>query len=479
MIFNTVANKPPEAAIRPGRPSSDTQSNFRSTLQEVTQRREPIKPQSSDPGSKPIGDETVNTEVTSMMEESKSSSDQKAEEMTAAVSATSVKLDSAPDGSSQAEEMEEMTPIVVSSSPEPELISKATEEQVQMKVAATIAETVLISTTAGQAQDLVEKVATTGSVTISSNGMNTGALSEGLVSEQSQPGSTSTTVVTNMTNQDNVSDTAARLVAHADVKTATQQENSRVTEFLSPVTSKAAEAQKFGETQAKSDQQSAKEWAEFENRKLAGERVNMMQPSSSGENKQTGGEPRMDNAFPVARAEGTQVKFAEFNQVLPKADVPNTTVDSQDVLNQIVRKAELMFRLNSSQMKIELHPEFLGKLTIKVMVEEGAVTARFITDNHQVKQMLEANLGMLRQTLESQGLKVERAEVDVQLNQGGLFDGSEGQRGWNWDNQFPSMTTGASIADGSTYDAVGFLQEELAQGDNYGIQANGSLNFLI
>ena len=120
----------------------------------------------------------------------------------------------------------------------------------------------------------------------------------------------------------------------------------------------------------------------------------MMQPSSSGENKQTGGEPRMDNAFPVARAEGTQVKFAEFNQVLPKADVPNTTVDSQDVLNQIVRKAELMFRLNSSQMKIELHPEFLGKLTIKVMVEEGAVTARFITDNHQVKQMLEANLGL-------------------------------------------------------------------------------------
>jgi hypothetical protein len=113
------------------------------------------------------------------------------------------------------------------------------------------------------------------------------------------------------------------------------------------------------------------------------------------------------------------------------------------------------------------------------MVEEGAVTARFITDNHQVKQMLEANLGMLRQTLESHGMKVERAEVDVQLNQGGLFDGSEGQQGWNWGHRLPLRTTGASLTDDNAYDAVGFLHEDLAQVDHYGIQADGSLNFLI
>ena len=56
-------------------------------------------------------------------------------------------------------------------------------------------------------------------------------------------------------------------------------------------------------------------------------------------------------------------------------------------------------------------------------------------------------------------MKVERAEVDVQLNQGGLFDGSEGQQGWNWGHRLPLRTTGASLTDDNAYDAVGFLKK--------------------
>jgi hypothetical protein len=43
----------------------------------------------------------------------------------------------------------------------------------------------------------------------------------------------------------------------------------------------------------------------------------------------------------------------------------------------------------------------------------------------------------------------------------------------------PLRTTGASLTDDNAYDAVGFLHEDLAQVDHYGIQADGSLNFLI
>ena len=489
MIFNDVAaTKPAEPAVRQGRLESVPRGSFRRTLQEQAQRQKQLKPRLSEPGPKHPDAKTDGAQATSAIQES--GLDQKAEDMTAAVLATSkVQPESSPDGptepetdllsGSEAELAEDLTQMLESSPPGTGLSSSATEGKAQAGLAANLvsqpspaelpSETLLNSTaTAGQANpeavppllELVEKP-TTAQVPTANKDM-------------SEQGSISTV----MTNQDISNTTAAKLVANAEAKT--QQENSRPPELASSVISKAAQAQKSGETQAKADQQSAKEWAEFENRKLTGQKATVIQPSSSGENKHAGGESRTDQAFTVTHAEGTPLKVAQFNsQVLAKADVPNTAVDSQDVLNQIVRKAELMFKLNSSQMKIELHPEFLGKLTIKVMVEEGAVTARFITDNHQVKQMLEANLGLLRQNLESHGMKVERAEVDVQLNQGGLFDGSEGQRGWKWDNQFPSMTTGASIADGSTYDAVGFLQEDPAQGDNYGIQANGSLNFLI
>ena len=55
------------------------------------------------------------------------------------------------------------------------------------------------------------------------------------------------------------------------------------------------------------------------------------------------------------------------------------------------------------------------KLTIKIAVEEGIVTARFITENLQVKHLLESNLNTLRQSLESQGIKVEKLKLMFSL----------------------------------------------------------------
>jgi flagellar hook-length control protein FliK len=492
MIFNDVAAaKQPEPAVRQrqGRIESVPRGSFLRTLQEQAQRQKQLKPRLSEPGPKNPGAKTDDAPVSPVNQASGSS--QSTETMTTDVVATSkVQPESDPAGPTEPELAEDVAQMLASSPLEIELNSSVAEGQAHADLAANLASqpsTVLNNTvTAGHTNpelasalsmstELAEE-SMTGSIPVSIDDKNTRSLTEGLVAKQSQQGSTSTI----MTNQETSNTTAAKFVANSDAQSTAQQEKSRPPELLSSVISKALEPQKSGETQAKADQQSAKELAEFELRKLTGQKATVIQPTSSGENKQAGGEPRADQAFPVARAEGTPIKYAEFNsQVLSKADAPSTAVDHQDVLNQIVRKAELMFKLNSSQMKIELHPEFLGKLTIKVMVEEGAVTARFITDNHQVKQMLEANLGMLRQTLESQGMKVERAEVDVQLNQGGLFDGSEGQQGWNWDHHFPPRTTGASLGDDSTYDAAAFLREDLAQVEHYGIQANGSLNFLI
>lgn len=106
----------------------------------------------------------------------------------------------------------------------------------------------------------------------------------------------------------------------------------------------------------------------------------------------------------------------------------NKQVEAQELIDQIVKKAELLIKQNASEIKIDLKPEFLGKMTIKLVVEEGVLTARFLTENQQVKHLLESNLNTLRQSLEAQGIRVEKTEVNVQLNNGGLFDGSESGR---------------------------------------------------
>jgi len=253
---------------------------------------------------------------------------------------------------------------------------------------------------------------------------------------------------------------------------------------LLAIASKIGEVKNPEEPQGKIDsqhQQTARELAELESLKLTGQKAPVIRPSAAPEHDQTGKESRSDNTYQAVRPEGHTFKSAELNSsVTNKTASFDSDVDAQEVLNQIVRKAELMVKSNNSQMKIELYPEFLGKLTIKVMVEEGAVTARFITDNHQVKQMLEANLSMLRQTLESQGMRVERAEVDVQLSNGSLFDGSHEQRDWNWGNHYFRNHVESGLTDQDVYQITQeLLPTEPAPYETYGIAPDGSLNFVI
>ena len=158
------------------------------------------------------------------------------------------------------------------------------------------------------------------------------------------------------------------------------------------------------------------------------------------------------------------------------------STNTREIIDQVVKNSELLLRANISELKIELKPEFLGRLTIKVALEDGAVIARLIAENLQVKHMLESNLASLKQSLESQGIKVERAEVSVQLNNGGMFDGSEDSRQYLWHEQQHSQQQSHQYWGDGIYsnEALEIMEHEgIVKGPDYGINENGNLNFLI
>ena len=96
-----------------------------------------------------------------------------------------------------------------------------------------------------------------------------------------------------------------------------------------------------------------------------------------------------------------------------------------DVPRQIVEQARLI-RSGSgdTEMVIQLKPEHLGNLTLKISVSgNGVVNASFHSDNAQVRAIIENSLVQLRQDLNDQGIKVDNVEVyaglqDDQLPQG-------------------------------------------------------------
>lgn len=85
----------------------------------------------------------------------------------------------------------------------------------------------------------------------------------------------------------------------------------------------------------------------------------------------------------------------------------------EQVVQAIVQRARLISDGTQQQMQIQLKPEHLGTLNVQIAVENGAVTAKFLTDNPQVKQALEASFNQLKQDLQAQGFKVQDVAVSV------------------------------------------------------------------
>ncbi len=180
----------------------------------------------------------------------------------------------------------------------------------------------------------------------------------------------------------------------------------------------------------------------------------------------------------LSRSDTDLFKTTTNTNVTDSRSLPST----REIMAQVIQKAELLFTNKLSELRIDLKPEFLGRLTIKVVAEEGMITARFIAESQQVKHMLESNLHTLRQNLESQGLRVDRTEVSVQLNNGGLFDGSEDSHQYLWEEGRFSQGHQREGPYGDNQYTGGYEELDPAvtqRGADYEYNENGSLNFLI
>lgn len=102
----------------------------------------------------------------------------------------------------------------------------------------------------------------------------------------------------------------------------------------------------------------------------------------------------------------------EFLNVETVEPLPQS-VNTQDVIDQIVESARVILTDDKTSMELQLNPQNLGKIILKVTEQEGAVTAKIMTQNAVVKEALEAQTVELRQNLEQAGVKVDAVEVTV------------------------------------------------------------------
>jgi len=83
---------------------------------------------------------------------------------------------------------------------------------------------------------------------------------------------------------------------------------------------------------------------------------------------------------------------------------------------------------NVAEMRMTLRPESLGDIVLRVMTQNGIVTAQFEAENQRVKEALEAHFSQLRNALEEQGLTFSELSVSVRQEKGSASEFERGRQ---------------------------------------------------
>ena len=109
-----------------------------------------------------------------------------------------------------------------------------------------------------------------------------------------------------------------------------------------------------------------------------------------------------------------------------RTTVNQPEINTEYILKQIAEGAKLSLTDKSKgEMVIDLKPPNLGKISMQVLVDKNAVTAKITTQNTDIKDIIEANINQLKDSLSQQGIQVDSLMVSV--DNGGLFENGHRQ----------------------------------------------------
>jgi flagellar hook-length control protein FliK len=110
-------------------------------------------------------------------------------------------------------------------------------------------------------------------------------------------------------------------------------------------------------------------------------------------------------------------KSLDYQKISAKKEIANATLkrslNTTDIINQINERLKFEFKGDTSEIRVRLNPENLGDVTLKISTLNGIVTAQFLAENERVKEIIESNFNILKNSLENQGIEIGSLSVSV------------------------------------------------------------------
>ncbi|MBR5421316.1 MAG: flagellar hook-length control protein FliK [Lachnospiraceae bacterium] len=111
--------------------------------------------------------------------------------------------------------------------------------------------------------------------------------------------------------------------------------------------------------------------------------------------------------------ESVNVQQPDAVDVPQAAEQLHYTSNPEEILSQVAEHIRTQVTEDMSSLEMVLHPASLGSVAVRLVSQDGAVTAQFTAQNDAVRDALAGQLQLLKENMEQAGVKVEAVEVTV------------------------------------------------------------------
>ncbi|WP_017942233.1 MULTISPECIES: flagellar hook-length control protein FliK [unclassified Thioalkalivibrio] len=161
---------------------------------------------------------------------------------------------------------------------------------------------------------------------------------------------------------------------------------------------------------------------------------------------------RTDPLNGVLPAQGSgQAEGADGARALPRLDLTRL-LQQPNGARELADQVRMLAQAQGGRTELKLHPPQLGSLDVRVLVEGDRTSIQFISANPVTREVLEAAMPRLRDSLAESGLQLEDATVSDQAAEEqaeqdghgaaaeGVADGTEGDQGDNGENEGSTLS---------------------------------------
>jgi flagellar hook-length control protein FliK len=114
----------------------------------------------------------------------------------------------------------------------------------------------------------------------------------------------------------------------------------------------------------------------------------------------------------LVRAEKFDLSSVIANSIPNSNSQPSPAQKAENMQN-LMNQAQVLVQKGGGEMKIEMTPEGMGSVQMKLKVLDGKVQLQMAADNKEVKKLIENSIQDLKTSLASHNLAVDQVRVDV------------------------------------------------------------------